>query len=75
MNKVKEQVLLDGTMLPIIKTELSDYLSVCDELLKEEPLILMKIQEDLDLKAKKDKKGRLADKEWEEKQRKKITKK
>ena len=64
MQNIRPISLLNGLFLPVAETGFRDYLSVCEELIEREPEILEMVNSDLNQQAKKEKKSRLEDQEW-----------
>ena len=72
MQNIHPIKLINGLTLPIAETSFRDYINVCEELIEREPIILEMVNNDLDQKAKEEKKVRLDDKKWENRHTKKF---
>lgn len=72
MQKLQPILLINDLVLPVLETEFQDYLGECEALINQEPELLKMIDDDLDVKAKEEKKGRLEDKQWERRQTKTL---
>jgi hypothetical protein len=68
VENLQPMLLVNELVLPVLETEFRDYLIECEELINGEPELLEMLGKDLELKAKEEKKGRLEDKRWVERQ-------